>query len=135
MDGQVLQCLQATLSAEEATRRHAEEQLRQLFLLPGMLLNAGCPTKRDLPPLFPLGEKELNNRGWTELSQAVAVSRSLDRLASDKLSFSLHDRMLMDTQPESFFKNTSRPTGRTSHKRLRSLKRLSRSVMPSAPVL
>jgi len=39
MDGQVLQCLQATLSADEGTRRQAEEQLRQLFLLPGTYSN------------------------------------------------------------------------------------------------
>ncbi|WWD20442.1 hypothetical protein CI109_104918 [Kwoniella shandongensis] len=33
MDAQVLQCLQATLSPEESTRKHAEEQLQQLFLV------------------------------------------------------------------------------------------------------
>jgi hypothetical protein len=39
MDEQVLQCLQATLSAEEGTRRQAEEQLKQLFLIPGALID------------------------------------------------------------------------------------------------
>ncbi|KAK8849809.1 hypothetical protein IAR55_005145 [Kwoniella newhampshirensis] len=34
MDQQVLQCLQATLSPEETTRHHAEEQLKQLFSAP-----------------------------------------------------------------------------------------------------
>ncbi|WRT69867.1 uncharacterized protein IL334_006858 [Kwoniella shivajii] len=34
MDSQVLACLQATLSPDEGTRKHAEEQLKQLFLIP-----------------------------------------------------------------------------------------------------
>ncbi|OCF78060.1 hypothetical protein I204_02066 [Kwoniella mangroviensis CBS 8886] len=34
MESQVLACLQATLSSEESTRKHAEEQLKQLFLVP-----------------------------------------------------------------------------------------------------
>ncbi|OCF34393.1 hypothetical protein I316_03907 [Kwoniella heveanensis BCC8398] len=34
MDAQVLQCLQATLSPEESIRKHAEEQIQQLFLVP-----------------------------------------------------------------------------------------------------
>ncbi|WWC92624.1 uncharacterized protein L201_007583 [Kwoniella dendrophila CBS 6074] len=34
MEGQVLACLQATLNPDEATRKHAEEQLKQLFLVP-----------------------------------------------------------------------------------------------------
>lgn len=36
MDQQVLQCLQSTLSPEENVRKHAEEQLKQLFAIPGM---------------------------------------------------------------------------------------------------
>nr|XP_019043733.1 hypothetical protein I302_08314 [Kwoniella bestiolae CBS 10118]OCF22663.1 hypothetical protein I302_08314 [Kwoniella bestiolae CBS 10118] len=34
MEQKVLVCLQATLSPEESTRKHAEEQLKQLFLVP-----------------------------------------------------------------------------------------------------
>ncbi|KIR36656.1 hypothetical protein I352_01614 [Cryptococcus deuterogattii MMRL2647] len=34
MDQQVLQCLQSTLSPEENVRKHAEEQLKQLFAIP-----------------------------------------------------------------------------------------------------
>lgn len=35
MDGQVLECLRATLSPDQGTRRNAEEQLKQLFQHPG----------------------------------------------------------------------------------------------------
>jgi len=50
MDGKVLQCLQATLSAEEGTRKQAEEQLRQLFLLPGAFNNFSLKVSQSFPP-------------------------------------------------------------------------------------
>lgn len=44
MDQQVLQCLQSTLSPEGNVRKHAEEQLKQLFAIPGMscLMSLEC---------------------------------------------------------------------------------------------
>ena len=38
MEDQALSTLNQTLSADEATRRHAEEQLKQLSFHPGMSL-------------------------------------------------------------------------------------------------
>ncbi|EAL18781.1 hypothetical protein CNBI0420 [Cryptococcus deneoformans B-3501A] len=50
MDQQVLQCLQSTLSPEENVRKHAEEQLKQLFAVPeGGLSLARLLNAQDVP--------------------------------------------------------------------------------------
>ncbi|WVR07905.1 hypothetical protein IAU60_004948 [Kwoniella sp. DSM 27419] len=69
MDGQILQCLQATLSPEERTRKHAEDQLRQLFTVPeGGLSLARILLAQDVP----IAQRQMStayiNQHWTPAS-------------------------------------------------------------------
>ncbi|OWZ73050.1 hypothetical protein AYX14_01478 [Cryptococcus neoformans] len=73
MDQQVLQCLQSTLSPEENVRKHAEEQLKQLFAVPEGGLSLARLLNAQEVPLFQRQSagvllQQYVNQHWTPAS-------------------------------------------------------------------